>query len=106
MHCSAEAGAKWRSSGQESHRLVSLPKFPSGPTVLSYRALGNRQRSKEESENERPCTPFLHRTARLLPECQELEFLRGSSSRDNELDLLVFTRKLGCSKPGCEFTAS
>lgn len=32
--------------------------------------------------------------------------LCGSSSRDNELDLLVFKRKLECSKPGCEFTAS
>lgn len=73
VHCSAEAGMKQRGSGQESHRLVSLPEFPIWSYHTYLESTRERQSSKGESENEGLCTPFLHRTERLLPDCRELQ---------------------------------
>lgn len=75
QQCTAVQKQEWSGDavGGNPIGLYHCQNSPSGPTILSYRALGNRQRSKEESDNERLCTPFFHRTEKLLPDCQELK---------------------------------
>lgn len=48
VHCSAEAGMKQRGSGQESHRLVSLPEFP----IWSYHTYLESTREREQQGGE------------------------------------------------------
>lgn len=108
QQCTAVQRQEWSGEavGRNPIGWYHCQNSPSGPTILSYRALGNRQRSKGESESERLCTPSFTELRGCCKTAKNSNPLCGSSSRDNELDLLVFTRKLVCSKPGCEFTAS
>lgn len=59
-HCGTEAGMSGEAVGRNPTDWYHCQNSPSGPTILSYRAVGNRQRSKGESENERLCNAFLH----------------------------------------------